>query len=181
MAATYEISENDKGLLITSTRSKRSFNAILSIAVAIAFYWFTRHQSGSIWLGLIALLVIVEAIVEMTRGSTVQLRVTNLEFNAKGYFGGGYRPDRMIPRADVIRMEYQEERAGGKGSKYQPAGLYVKRKWSTSCVLPGLNESQTNAVIDAIYKRFPDMPLSTDEVSFFKDEFISLGLSSSPK
>jgi hypothetical protein len=53
------------------------------------------------------------------------------------------------------------------------------RRWKTSCVLPDLDEAQTNNIIDAIYKRFPDMPLATDSEPWgiLGEPLISLGLS----
>jgi hypothetical protein len=45
----------------------------------------------------------------------------------------------------------------------------------SKCILPDLDEHQTNNVIEAIYRRFPDMPMKGTKSSFGK-HFTTLGI-----
>ena len=78
-------------------------------------------------------------------------------------------------RRDPRLLEYRAERAGPDA--YEPGGLYAGLKLGSACILPYLDEKQTQTVIEAIYKRFPDMlTVAADTKSPFGQHFTTLGI-----
>jgi hypothetical protein len=91
-----------------------------------------------------------------------ELRATNLEFrtNKRLWLFG---PTSSVPRADIRYLEYREDRSVEFGNTQ---GLYAKLKF---------DEQQVGTAIEAIYRRFPDMPAENPK-SAFGSHFTSLGL-----
>lgn len=111
--------------------------------------------------------------IEIIRQRTVQLSATNLEFQTTT--GGFYRSRTAIPRANIESLEYREESGGP--DHYEPAGLYAGLRAGARCVLPYLDQRQTQTVIEAIYRRFPDMPIAERETKSSLDKhFTTLGI-----
>ncbi|HET6180245.1 MAG TPA: hypothetical protein VFE61_25210 [Candidatus Sulfotelmatobacter sp.] len=60
---------------------------------------------------------------------------------------------------------------------HEPGGLYAGLKLGSTCILPYLDEKQTQAVIEAIYERFPDMLTAAAKAqSPFGQHFTTLGI-----
>jgi hypothetical protein len=99
-------------------------------------------------------------IISAFQGANVELRVNHLDFVSTGHSPSDYHPS-TISRADVYSLEFREANAGGGDFPDLPQGLYVEHNgpapWSSpTCVLPHANRGQTNEVIEAILRRFPD-------------------------
>lgn len=106
-------------------------------------------------------MVIVGGVISALRGTAVELHVTNLDFVSSGHAPEDYQPS-TIARADIYNLEYRDASGGGDFPEL-PEGLYVEHLgaglglWNKStCVLPHLDKVQTEQVIEAIYRRFPD-------------------------
>ncbi len=163
MAAALEIRELPQRLSIRVTaprRVGRVFLGVLMGGVAACFFAYFANGSRLFQMfvgGLCALYVGWEVVLEL-QGTDVELRVDNLDFSSLGRAPGGYSPS-IIPRADIDRLEFRKASGGGE-DPVLPEGLYVERHgglWNTAtCVLPHLNETQTEQSIEAIYRRFPD-------------------------
>jgi len=128
-------------------------------AVLIAYFVHSFLPLGvailvGICAGLLALLLSIT-------NKTEKLRVNNFEFKTEGDLGEypvGHRGfTQYVSRADIRWLEYQDERGGGD-VPYYPSGLYAELLHGSRCVLPYLDAQQTASLIQAIYKRFPDMP-----------------------
>jgi len=103
-----------------------------------------------------------ELVVRVTeiRDADVELRVDNLDFVSTGHSPSDYQPS-TIARADVSGLEFREANEGGAEFPDLPQGLYIEHNgpapWSSAtCVLPHANRVQTNEVIEAILRLFPD-------------------------
>jgi hypothetical protein len=163
MAAALEIREFPQGLSIRVSASRRVGRMFLGVLVgSVAACFFVYFANGSrlfqmVVAGLCALYVGWEVVLEL-RGTEVELRVDNLDFSSLGHAPGGYNPS-TIPRADIDRLEFRKA-SGGGDDPVLPEGLYVEHRggvWNAAtCVLPHLNEAQTEEAIEAIYRRFPD-------------------------
>ncbi len=174
MATGFELRETPSGLIVKSKMQHAHSHAVLSgcvsaSAVAIVAY----HYAAASIVIIVAILGGIFGYVEIIRQRSVQLRATNLEFQTTT--GDFYRSRAAIPRADIESLEYREEKGGP--DHYEPAGLYAELKDGSRCILPYLNERQTHAVVEAIYKRFPDMPIARRDVkSQFDMHFTTLGI-----
>ena len=163
MAVALEIREFPERLSIRVTaprRVGRVFFAVLMGGVAACFFVYFAKGSRLFQMfvgGFCALYILYEVVSEL-RGTQVELRVDNLDFSSLGHAPSGYNPS-IIPRADIDRLEYRKASGGGE-EPVLPEGLYVEHPggfWnSATCVLPHLNQTQTEQVIEAIYRRFPD-------------------------
>jgi hypothetical protein len=172
MATQLELRETPSGLVVKAKMQHARLHALFSgcvaaSAVAIMSY---RYTSAPIVI-VVALLGGIFGYIEIVRQRTVQLRATNFEFQTTT--GDFYRSRTAIPRANIESLEYREE--GGSPDHYEPAGLYAELGMGSKCILPYLDEHQTHSVIEAIYRRFPDMPIAGKKSSFDK-HFTTLGI-----
>ena len=144
---------------------------ISAAAVGLVAYHYVSFPIVAI----VALLGGAFGYLEIMWQKTVELRATNLEFQTTGYFRGSYRSKRAVPRANIRLLKYRAE-SGGLDA-YEPGGLYAGLKLGSACILPYLDEKQTQTVIEAIYKRFPDMlTTAADSKSPFGQHFTTLGI-----
>lgn len=102
--------------------------------------------------------------------------ITKFEIQPTGTFGGGYRPNRHVPMADISGFEYREQTQ----KPYRPKGLYASLGSSSTCVVPFIDQPQTELLIDAVFKKFAHV-LSSSAGRLFpplNDDFIRLNLKS---
>ncbi len=157
MATGFELCETPSGLIIKSKMQHAQLHAVLSgcvsaSAVAIVAY----HYAPAPIVVVIAILGGIFGYIGVIRQRSMQLRAANLDFQTTT--GDFFRSCTAIPRADIESLEYREEKGGP--DHYEPAGLYAELKVGSKCILAYLDEQQTQTIIEAIYKRFPDMPIS---------------------
>ena len=162
MPVTLEIRELPEEVSIRVTEPRRigSILFTLSAGVVIGFA-FIHALSGAtrILAGAALAAIIGMKIVSALRGADVRLRVTNLDFVSTGHSPSDYRSS-IISRTDVYGLEFREANGGGDDFPDLPQGLYIEHNvmpWNTAtCVLPHANRVQTNEVIEAILRMFPD-------------------------
>lgn len=162
MSATLEIRESPDGLAIRVSEPRNVGGVLLTLLGGSFFLYILLHSSESkdrllVFAGLAVLLLAIDIFARL-RGTNVQLHVSNLDFISTGHAPEAYSPS-TISRAEIYNMEFREAVGGGEGEL--PMGLYVEHHggshWSTgTCVLPNLDKAQTEQVIEAIYRRFPD-------------------------
>lgn len=157
MATQFELRETPSGLVVKSKMQNAHLHALLSgcvatSVVALVAYRFVRPPIVIV----VAALGGIFGYIEIIRQRRVQLSATNLEFQTTA--GDFYRSRTAIPRANIESLEYREERGGP--DHYEPAGLYAELRAGSKCILPYLDERQTQTVIEAIYRHFPDMPFA---------------------
>ena len=161
MPATLIIREVPDGLSIRVAEPRRPWDTLLYLVGGIgmaAFFYYAKFESRLLqlfFLGIVAV-SLIKNIISLLRGTDVELRVTNLDFISTGRAPSGYKSS-SIPRADIYNLKFDQAMSG---DHEQPSGLYVETSasvWhSGSCVLPHLDETQTQQAIDAILHRFPD-------------------------
>jgi len=177
MPATFQVEETPKQLLIRVKRQRAFAAALVEAAATALFIAFLVHRVAPMAVVITsALLGAIFAIMWFTRENNVELRITNLGFIAKGSFGGEYRSVRKVSAADIHWLEYQEEQAGPEADR--PGGMYAKVKYGSQCVLPYLDESQTNELIERIYAKYPSLKSNCagHRTSAFEGHFTTLGL-----
>lgn len=174
MATQFELRATPSGLVVKTRMQHAHLHALLSgcvaaSAVALVAYRYVRAPIVIV----VAVLGGIFGYIEIIRQRTVQLSATNLEFQTTT--GDFYRSRTAIPRANIEALEYREERGGP--DRYEPSGLYAESRAGSKCILPYLDEHQTQTVIEAIYKRFPDMPIAgRDTTSSLGKHFTTLGI-----
>lgn len=172
MATQFELRETPGGLVVKTKMQHAHLHALFSgciaaSAIAIVVY---RYAPMAIVI-VVGLLGGIFGYVEIVRQRTAQLRVTNLEFQT--ITGDVLRSRTAIARADIECLEFREEKGGP--DHYEPAGVYAELRTGSKCILPYLDEHQAHSVIEAIYTRFPDMPITGTKSSFDK-HFTTLGI-----
>src|SRR5262249_18565434 len=113
---------------------------------------------------------------------TAELRVTNLEYEARAFGAWGLAQEtRPVSRTDVRWLEYQEDTSGPESDHF--GGLYAVLRWSSVCILRYADAEQTEQVIQRIATSFPDFAnewvKESDRgggVGELGGHFISLGL-----
>jgi hypothetical protein len=174
MASQFELREIPVGLVVKSKMQHAHLHALFSGCVAASAIALVVHRyAPAPIVVVVALLGGCFGYLGVIRQRTVQLRATNLEFQTTT--GDFYKSDTAVPRANIESLEYREEKGGP--DHYEPAGLYAELRNGSKCILPYLDEQQTQAVIEAIYKRFPDLPIAgTDTSPSFGKHFTTLGI-----
>jgi hypothetical protein len=164
MPSTLEILDRPKGLLFRAREPRRTGRILLTTSAGIvAYYLFLRFSSSSklfqIFVGIFCVFAVVRDLISALRGTDVELRVTNLDFTSTGHTPENYNPS-TISRADIYNIEFRKASGGGDARPDLPSGLYVEhhatRWFPSTCVLPHIDKAQTQQVIEAIYRRFPD-------------------------
>jgi hypothetical protein len=164
MSVTVDTRDLPEGLSIRVTEPKKSGRILLTIVTGIVACYFLYRipldPPMPRWLveGVLAIGILASVIAAL-RGCNVELRVTNLDFVSTGRAPDGYKAS-TTPRADVFRLEYHDA-IGGVDVPEQAQGLYAEHRgigsWAAStCILPQVNRAQTEQIIEAIYRRFPD-------------------------
>jgi hypothetical protein len=170
VSATLDIRDTGEGISACVTVPIHLWRIVWEVAGGSVFIVFlTRSTMSKVLLdSLLALVVflIVKDIVSSARGTEVELLVTAAGFVSSGHAPGGYSPG-SIAMDDISNLRYRAAEGGGDDREY-PSGLYVElyrgNSWSPGkCVLPHLDEAQTNQAIEAIRRRFPDVPFGAAE------------------
>jgi len=165
MSTSLRIETTSSGLLV---RVKAS-TVVWRIAVAILGGGFFSYvivrqasfpRSADILALIFLLFAIIREIISAARGTDVELRVENLNFVSTGHAPGGYTRG-TVSRDDLLRLDYRAASGGGDDPEY-PGGLYVEYNsdsaWETRiCALPHITEQQTEEVIAAIRREFPEI------------------------
>lgn len=190
MPASLGIREFSSGISARVTESGRMGRALATLGAGIVFVYLVFHSTSDsrayleVIAGICALLI-VRDIVSALRGTAVELRVKNLEFISSGRAPEDYRAS-TISRADIYNLEYREASGGGDFPEL-PEGLYVEHHrdgpgpgTTSTCVLPRLDKAQTEQVMQAIYRRFPDTG-QLPSTGAFGPYLISLNLNASDR
>jgi hypothetical protein len=161
--ANLTIREIPDGLSIHVTEPRRLWRILLTLAAGVAVAVMFYYAKGNSYLmrlfvlGFVAV-SLIRGIISLARGTDVELSITNLELISTGHAPSGYNSS-SIPRADIYSMEFRQA-TGGSDEAAQPSGLFVEHhgllRNPTTCVLPHIDEAQTDQVLEAIYRRFPD-------------------------
>jgi len=179
MLETLNIRKIADGLLIRSRMQHGHLQAIISAIVSATFFVFVVRfffSSPILVLCGVAIAGSVFGYLEVMRFRTAELRATNLEFQTT--FSGLFRSAHSVPRANIRWLEYRDE--GGGSDSYATEGLYAVLNHGSKCILPYLSPQQTDTVIDALYRQFPDMLSEGAEPrSPFGEHFTTLGLQKS--
>ena len=188
MSVTVDVRDLPDGLSIRVTEPKKSGRIgimfLEGIAAAFVLYFVPMSPPALRWfVGGAFVIAFLASIVVGLRGCDVGLRVTNLDLISTGHAPEGYRAS-TTPRADVFRFEYRDAAGGGEGPE-QPQGLYVEHRsvgtWAASiCILPQVNPAQTEQIIEAIYRRFPDTGMLSPSAAQ-SSSLVTLNLSKSGK
>ena len=150
MAKQLEIRDFENALLIRTKEDHATTWAGLSAIVSGVFVVIVLGRLlQAPLLILIVVLVAVFGLLQVLRARSVELRVTNLEFESRGYIGDGCGNTRTVCRADVRWLEHQDH------TEY-PSGLHAVLRHHSVCILPYVDEHQTTLVIERIVKKFPD-------------------------
>ena len=160
MPATLDIRDRTDSLTIRVSKSgdisKFLYALVLGIVLGGHFLYSSGNPLLRFALVTFCLLVIVGALVEKIRGTEVELEINDRDLVSTGHASDGYKPS-SIPRAVIYSFSFKQ---GLGGEDSSPTGLYVEHHGIFSnletCMLPGIDETQTQQVIDAIMRRFPD-------------------------
>lgn len=187
MPAPLQIRDLPSGISATVKKTGRVGNAIIILIFGVIALCLAVRMSGDSSLlvgGVISILSLASAF-SVLRGTEAELQVTDTEFISSGYAPEGHDATILL-RADIYRLEYREASGGGDSMEF-PEGLYVLHQSygrvspeKNTCVLPNIDRSQAEAVIQAIYHRFPDTEKSLSSKPF-ESYPITLNLNASDK
>ena len=124
---------------------------LLRAALGCLLVFMAWKQRQYPWAAPIYLFAIAAFVATWFQSSTTELCVTSRELVATGNLGGMFAKDVRVAISEVTALHYEI------GGDSDPDGLYVKRGWKRTCVLPGLNRKQAKTVTDAIAQKFPNI------------------------
>jgi len=119
------------------------------IFVILALYFGWKWQRP--WYLAFGGIALLSLVANWIQGGATELRVTGSELLATGNLAKMFSTEIRVPADEIKTIRYE---AGGEGD---PGGLYIRRGWGRTCLLPGLNSEQADEVAQAIYLRFPDI------------------------
>jgi hypothetical protein len=173
---SFDIEEVSRGLLIRCHGEQSKAGILLGVAAGLCFAVFAFRSAwkwGGLLLGGCA---IWSSLREWNRKIEVEVTATEKGVEVAGYFGRDYQPIRWLLWEDLFRFEDGRGTDGEDG--YSPSGVWAVGPKVKTCILPGLDETESDTVIRKIYERFSNAPMAVDPgyQSIFRDEIISLGL-----
>lgn len=122
---------------------------MIAALVALLFaFWVAWIWQSIVWMAVFGGIAIAASLV-LSRETRIS--ITSSEFVAIGSHGWVFRREMRVPRSEVISVRYDE------GYEGQPAGLYVQRTWTHTCILPGIDRKYADVVVEAVGRRFPEM------------------------
>jgi len=159
MPATLEIREFPDGVFVRCTEPRRIVPILLAFSCGMVITFICiRFTSASVvrWcIGVAGSVLLARSVAGALRPTNVVLRVNELDMITTGRGPESFKPGR-IPRAEISSMEF---RRTGRGDLTE--GLYVEHRTADgsdeTCVLPCIDEGQVQRVLEAIYRRFPEM------------------------
>lgn len=143
---------------------------ILVCAPAVVFLFVRSSQFMGI---LVAIVMGFSLLNNLRKGNETRMIVWSHGFRAEGNVHRTFASSVEVSIDDVRGIGYFV------GYEDDPSGLYAFHRWSNTCLLPGLDESECDRVKAAIEARFPDMQFGQQALSGLfggGTEIISLGL-----
>jgi hypothetical protein len=177
--ASYEVSDSPNQLVVHSKVTKSLWGAGLVAGFFILWGWAAySHDWG--WKGLaFAAVALGFCAWHWFQDVDVHLVITDRGMETIGVFGGGYSPVRNTLWSEVTHLTFGM--GSGGEDDYSPKGLWATGPGLKTCLLPGLDEEQTAAVIVLIYDRFPnailEMASDTEYRGLLRGDLVSLNLS----
>jgi hypothetical protein len=123
------------------------------VLLALYFAWELQHA----WLFVFGGIGLLSMFASWLHGRKTELRITSNELVAKGNLRSMFIRTVRLPTSDVTSIGWS---SGGEGGD---SGLYLKRGWSSTRVLPGISQQQARGVIDLLSRRFPEIPIEDDD------------------
>jgi hypothetical protein len=170
-------------LEFTVTREDSLLETVGIPAITIIVMWAFFWRTGNPWLQIISGsavgFTIFAAFANWIQGGETRLHVTLDRVLAEGNLGQLFSKSVAVAMADISSIGFYD--GGGDGGI---SGLYVRRGWRFTPVLPRLSREQSQQVVDAITKKFPGIPAeSALNSSLFKGvgKLINHGLSKSSR
>ena len=159
--------------------AKTFIRLFLNILAVGLFLYFARDSGITrVLLGVFLTFSVAREIISIFRGTDVTLEVSTFDLISRGHAPDGYSPS-SIPRASIYSLEFREASGGGDESP-GPKGLYVEHSGilvnPLTCVLPHIDETQTEQVIQAILRRFPDTESLAPPRRAHPSDLVSLNL-----
>ena len=165
-----------EGLLVRTERKPSVVNIFMSCAATGSFVTLlASYFVGKREVIALAVLSATIAYLNAKRTQRFELRISRLEFVARGKVGDNIGSIRTVCAADILWLEYQEDTSGAD-SAHHPGGLYAVVKRRSICLFPEIDERQAALIIERIKDRFPDFRSQWAGNSPFGIHFTSLGL-----
>ena len=121
-----------------------------AIAIAgISFLFWEAHRFHSVFWLVFGIVGGVSLVTGLLATGSSELIVTSNELLVRSNLGGLFSKETSISTADITGIEYQS------GGEDNPAGIYVKHRWRSQCVLSDLTRQQADEILDQIFRQFP--------------------------
>jgi hypothetical protein len=118
-------------------------------ALFIVFLWaMIAHFYLIAWFVVVGYLLLV---LWWLHSPVTRLLVTDTELVARGNLGRSYSDTRRVKTEDLKSLGHFH------GAHNEPAGLYAYHDWSKTCLIPRLTPQESNAIVAAIHRKFPDI------------------------
>lgn len=164
------------GILFRVTGQRRLGDLLLPLGSSIGFLIALWRNTGIGGLLGLAVLAIV-GLIHWLRTSRTELHVTENDLRVAGDLDMSKTGSLRLTWPEISGLQFNH------GGKHHPSGLYARQgAWSSTCILPHLDEEQAGEVIDAIYGCFPHLMMAEESSGFGslferRSEIITLGLS----
>jgi hypothetical protein len=165
------------GILFRVSSTASVFGAIVNgIAAGIFIWMMVGAILGETPLKFFSILGLLVSYYLSRRTRFATLRVMEHEFVSTGRVGDGIGSVRTVATIEICRLEYQEGTTGPDDSSH-PGGLYAVTGRRSVCLIPGVNEIETENIVRTIMTRFPNLEGPFAKESPPKSRFTVLGLS----
>ena len=150
-----ELETRDFGdsLQFVLTRNLGWAEIAIEVILLGSILFFVWRQNSVILMGF-AGIGIIGIVINWIQGRETVLLVNERGIVARGNLDSWFRKELTLSSGEITSMGWS---AGGEGDS---GGVYVRRGYLQSWVLPGASEEHGRTVISAIEDRFPDFPVA---------------------
>jgi hypothetical protein len=123
-------------------------------AVITSLFIWQAWRSHSLVIAVCSLIALASLAGTLLRGKETVLSVNSEELVSRGNIGKAFSREVRVPASEVISLGYDT------GGEDDPTGLYVRKSWGRTCLIPGIDESEATRIATAINSRFPEIEKS---------------------
>ncbi|HWT65596.1 MAG TPA: hypothetical protein VN151_05740 [Terracidiphilus sp.] len=100
--------------------------------------------------------IAVSCAASWLHGKQAILRISNNELIASGNLARIFTTEVRFPVGEIRTLKWD---SGGEDGT---PGLYAKREWASTLLLPYIDEAQASMIRDAVARRFPEIKIDDD-------------------
>lgn len=158
-STSFTTEESDDSLVFILVRETGAFEYCLLAAIGASAIWLLLASDSFAVQLFVAIAAVAAALAQFcnwSNGKLSTLRITTSEFVASGNLARTFTTEIRILSNEIRSLKWDSPGEDGT------PGLYANRGWSSTLLLPYIDEAQAAIIRDAVARRFPELQIGDD-------------------